>query len=175
MRALEIAIRSLPTRAPWPEVDEEGWWREVLADRPLRRSAAKSLSDKGRGCRPTARPSARQVAHVFLRMVRSARHGESRRANRDVRARTECALDRAARPQMSGPALAPRGRGVSDYFFRRSSPQARHRGREAPAAGRLVLPGALRADQADCVGTQLRCNPIRRKRAKPENTESQCC
>ena len=46
VRALEIAIRSLPTRAPWPEVDEEGWWREVLADRPLRRSAAKSLSDK---------------------------------------------------------------------------------------------------------------------------------
>jgi hypothetical protein len=33
-------------RAPWPEVDEEGWWREVLADRRLRRSAAKSLSEK---------------------------------------------------------------------------------------------------------------------------------
>jgi hypothetical protein len=44
VRALEIAIRSLPTRAPWPEVDEEGWWREVLVDRRLRRPAAKSLS-----------------------------------------------------------------------------------------------------------------------------------
>jgi hypothetical protein len=46
VRALEIAIRSLPTRAPWPEVDEDGWWREVLRDRRLKRSAAKSLSDK---------------------------------------------------------------------------------------------------------------------------------
>jgi hypothetical protein len=46
VRALEIAIRSLPTRAPWPEVDDEGWWRQVLADRRLRRSAAKSLSEK---------------------------------------------------------------------------------------------------------------------------------
>jgi hypothetical protein len=46
VRALEIAIRSLPTRAPWPQVDEEGWWREVLADRRLRRSTAKILSEK---------------------------------------------------------------------------------------------------------------------------------
>jgi hypothetical protein len=43
---VRVAIRSLPTRAPWPEVDEDGWWREVLADRRLRRSAAKPLSDK---------------------------------------------------------------------------------------------------------------------------------
>ena len=47
VRALEVVIRSLPTRTPWPEVDEEGWWREVLADRRLRRSATKSLSKKG--------------------------------------------------------------------------------------------------------------------------------
>ena len=46
VRALEVAIRSLPTRAPWPEVDEDGWWREVLADRRLRRSAAKRLPEK---------------------------------------------------------------------------------------------------------------------------------
>ena len=46
VRALEIAIQSLPTRAPWPEVDEEGWWCEVLADWRLRRSAAKTLPDK---------------------------------------------------------------------------------------------------------------------------------
>jgi hypothetical protein len=31
---------------PWPEVDEEGWWREVLADRRLRRSASKSQPEK---------------------------------------------------------------------------------------------------------------------------------
>ena len=46
VRALEIAIQSLPKHAPWPEVDEEGWWREMLADRRLRRSASKSLSEK---------------------------------------------------------------------------------------------------------------------------------
>jgi hypothetical protein len=32
-------------RNPWPEVDEE-WWKDVLADRRLRRSTAKSLSEK---------------------------------------------------------------------------------------------------------------------------------
>ncbi len=46
VRALEIAIRSLSTRAPWPEVDEEGWWQEVLADRRLKRSTTKTLSEK---------------------------------------------------------------------------------------------------------------------------------
>jgi hypothetical protein len=86
-----------------------------------RRSAAETVggeiaSRKGRGCRPAARPSARQVADVFLRMVRPARHAKGRRADRDVRARTECALDRAARPQMLGPTLAPRGRRVSDHL-----------------------------------------------------------
>jgi hypothetical protein len=46
VRALEIAIQSLPTRAPWPPEVDEDWWKEVLADRRLRRSTAKSLSDK---------------------------------------------------------------------------------------------------------------------------------
>jgi hypothetical protein len=44
--ALVTAIKSLPTRGPWPEVDEEAWWSDVLADRRLRRSTAKALSDK---------------------------------------------------------------------------------------------------------------------------------
>jgi hypothetical protein len=46
VRALEMAIQSLPTRGPWPEVDEN-WWKDVLADRRLRRSTAKTLSEKG--------------------------------------------------------------------------------------------------------------------------------
>jgi hypothetical protein len=29
----------------WPDVDEE-WWKDILADRRLKRSAAKSLSEK---------------------------------------------------------------------------------------------------------------------------------
>jgi hypothetical protein len=45
-RALEVAIYSLPTRTPWPAIDEEAWWRDVLADRRLRRSSAKALSEK---------------------------------------------------------------------------------------------------------------------------------
>jgi hypothetical protein len=116
VRALEIAIRSLPTRAPWPEVDEDGWWREVLRDRRLRRSAAKIAPGERRGCRPAARPPAGQVANVFLRVVRPARHAQSHRADRDVRVRSERALDRPAHPQMSRPALAPRGQGMSDHL-----------------------------------------------------------
>src|SRR5580704_3874895 len=34
--ALLEAIRSLPRRSPWPDVDE-GWWDAVLTDRRLRR------------------------------------------------------------------------------------------------------------------------------------------
>ena len=45
-RALEVAIYSLPAHTPWPALDEEGWWRDVLADRRLRRSSAKALSEK---------------------------------------------------------------------------------------------------------------------------------
>ncbi len=41
-----MAVRSLPARGLWPEVDEEAWWVDVLADRRLRRSAAKTLSEK---------------------------------------------------------------------------------------------------------------------------------
>jgi hypothetical protein len=44
-----------------------------------------------------------------VRMVRPARKAESRRANRDVWPRPERALDRAAHPQVSGQAIAPRG------------------------------------------------------------------
>jgi len=46
VRALVTAIKSLPPRGPWPEVDEKAWWADVLADRRLRRSTAKALSDR---------------------------------------------------------------------------------------------------------------------------------
>jgi hypothetical protein len=36
VRALEIAIESLPGNVPWPEVDEEAWWQEVLSDPRVR-------------------------------------------------------------------------------------------------------------------------------------------
>ena len=45
-QALVVAIRSLPAHWPWPEVDDEAWWQHVLADRRLRRSTAKTLSDE---------------------------------------------------------------------------------------------------------------------------------
>jgi hypothetical protein len=32
-RALEVAIYSLPAHTSWPALDEEAWWRDVLADR----------------------------------------------------------------------------------------------------------------------------------------------
>jgi len=46
VRALVTVIRSLPTRGPWREADEEAWWADVLTDRRLRRSTAKTLSEK---------------------------------------------------------------------------------------------------------------------------------
>jgi hypothetical protein len=45
-RAPEVAIDNLPVRTPWPGIDEEAWWCDVLADRRLRRSSAKALSEK---------------------------------------------------------------------------------------------------------------------------------
>jgi len=42
-RALEIAIQSLPGNTPWPDIDEESWWRDVLADRRLRPAKDKRL------------------------------------------------------------------------------------------------------------------------------------
>jgi transcription elongation factor Elf1 len=51
VRAPVTAIQSLPTRGPWPEVDEEAWWAEVLTDRRLRRSTAKKLSEKDNDAR----------------------------------------------------------------------------------------------------------------------------
>jgi len=47
-RALEIAIRSLPGNTPWPEIDEEAWWKDVLADRRLRLPKDKRLSEQSR-------------------------------------------------------------------------------------------------------------------------------
>jgi hypothetical protein len=45
-RALEVAIYSLPGRTPWPAIDEKAWWCDVLADRRLRRSSARTLAEK---------------------------------------------------------------------------------------------------------------------------------
>jgi hypothetical protein len=46
VRALETAIKSLPSRGPWLEIDEEAWWADVLADRRARPTATKTLSEK---------------------------------------------------------------------------------------------------------------------------------
>jgi hypothetical protein len=43
IRALKIAIESLPGNVPWPDVDEESWWREVLSDPRVRSPTAKHL------------------------------------------------------------------------------------------------------------------------------------
>jgi hypothetical protein len=46
VRGLLIAIQSLPARGPWPDIDEEAWWRDVLVDRRLRPSSDNRLSAK---------------------------------------------------------------------------------------------------------------------------------
>ena len=45
-RALEVAIQSLPGNTPWPEIDEEAWWKDVLADRRLRAPRDKRISEQ---------------------------------------------------------------------------------------------------------------------------------
>ena len=42
-RALAIAVESLPGNAPWPDVDEESWWRDVLTDARVRTPTMKNL------------------------------------------------------------------------------------------------------------------------------------
>jgi hypothetical protein len=37
VRKLEIALKSLPKRTPWPEIDEEAWWADVMNDPRARR------------------------------------------------------------------------------------------------------------------------------------------
>ena len=44
--ALATAIASLPKRGPWPEIDEEAWWTDVLTDPRTSLPAAKRLSEK---------------------------------------------------------------------------------------------------------------------------------
>jgi hypothetical protein len=46
VRGLVDVIESLPRRWPWPEIDEEAWWRDVLADTRLRLPTVKKLADK---------------------------------------------------------------------------------------------------------------------------------
>jgi hypothetical protein len=48
---LLVAIRSLPTHGPWPEIDEEAWWNDVLTDRRLRPSSEKKLHEKNEDAR----------------------------------------------------------------------------------------------------------------------------
>jgi hypothetical protein len=46
VHSLVAAVQSLPARGPWPEVDEEAWWKDVLTDRRLRPSSEKKLYEK---------------------------------------------------------------------------------------------------------------------------------
>jgi hypothetical protein len=46
VRNLETAIKSLPARGPWPQIDEEAWWADVLTDTRLRSPSAKKLAEK---------------------------------------------------------------------------------------------------------------------------------
>jgi hypothetical protein len=44
---LVMAVQSLPAApGPWPEVDEEAWWSDILNDRRLRPSLRKRLSER---------------------------------------------------------------------------------------------------------------------------------
>ena len=45
--ALEIAIQSLPGNVPWPDVDEDAWWRDVLSDARVRSPTMKRLPNEG--------------------------------------------------------------------------------------------------------------------------------
>ena len=44
--ALKTAIASLPKRGPWPQIDEDAWWSDVLTDPRTALPAAKRLSEK---------------------------------------------------------------------------------------------------------------------------------
>jgi hypothetical protein len=46
VHSLVAAIHSLPTNGPWPEIDEEAWWSDVLTDRRLRPTSEKTLYEK---------------------------------------------------------------------------------------------------------------------------------
>jgi hypothetical protein len=43
VQCLAIAIQNLPVRGPCPEIDEEGWWADILGDPRLRRSKQERL------------------------------------------------------------------------------------------------------------------------------------
>jgi hypothetical protein len=46
VRSLVDAIKSLPPRGPWPEIDDEAWWGDVLTDSRLGLPTAKRLENK---------------------------------------------------------------------------------------------------------------------------------
>jgi hypothetical protein len=74
VRALIGAIRSLPRKSPWPEVDE-GWWKAVLSDRLLRRQGGadrrldqvplKSLTFKCKWCGQSATLKIEDLLRMF--------------------------------------------------------------------------------------------------------------
>jgi hypothetical protein len=46
-RALEIAVENLPRNTPWPQIDEDSWWRDVLVDARVRTPTMKHLPPDG--------------------------------------------------------------------------------------------------------------------------------
>jgi hypothetical protein len=46
-RALEIAVENLPGNTPWPDIDEDSWWRDVLSDARVRTPTMKNLPLNG--------------------------------------------------------------------------------------------------------------------------------
>jgi hypothetical protein len=46
VRSLVDAIKSMLARGPWPKIDEEAWWSEVLTDSRLHLPTAKRLENK---------------------------------------------------------------------------------------------------------------------------------
>jgi hypothetical protein len=113
-RALEIAIRSLPVRAPWPEIGDDGWWKAVLADRRLRQPTAKSLAEK-------AEYAGQRLDRLPVKALTFSCEWCGQRAKLKV---DDLILmfgrDRNVRsiwpphPQMQGQARSPRGRGMPD-------------------------------------------------------------
>jgi hypothetical protein len=69
-RALETAIQSLPDNVPWPEIDEEAWWRDVLSDAcvraPLHTGGLVEALAAGRACPMQIKIAPSPPAHSAL-------------------------------------------------------------------------------------------------------------
>src|SRR5271155_3405250 len=115
-QALVVAIRSLPAHWPWPEVDDEAWWQHVLADRRLRRSTAKTLSDEDDA-------PGQRLDHLPVKSLTFSCAWCGPRATLTVvqliqmfRARPQRPLDRAACGRMQEKSGAPRRPGMPDHL-----------------------------------------------------------